>query len=195
MKRRSVLQVLTAAPAAAGLLRAQTPAIPPKPTPVAIEETPVIEGTIPDFAGNTVCTFFSADQFAALGRLSDLIVPAMKEVPGALGTQAPQFLDFLVGQSGEARQKLYRTGLDTLNARSKQLFHVSFAETNQAQADEILAPLRQPWTARPDEFTAFLRTAKSDVLQATQSSQDWIHTMSKRVRSAGGVGTYWFPID
>ena len=194
MKRRSMLQVLTAAPAAT-FLRAQQPVVPPKPTPAAIEETPVIEGTIPDAAGNTVHSFFNETEFAALLRLSDLILPAMGDVPGAVGTQAPQFLDFLVGQSPEARRKLYRTGLNQLNSRAQRLFQVPFAKTNQAQSDEILAPLRKPWTADPDEFTAFLQTAKTDILQAAQNSQDWIRMMSKRVRSAGGLGTYWFPID
>jgi len=194
MKRRSLLQALTTVPAVT-LLRAQQPVVPPKPSPAAVEEIPVIEATIPDLAGTTVASFFSEAQFAALRRLSDLILPAMGDVPGAVRTRAPEFLDFLVGESNAERQKLYREGLDALNSRAERQFHVPFAKATQEQADLILLPLRTEWTASPDQFTGFLRAAKADILQATESSQDWIRIMSKRVRSAGGLGTYWFPIE
>ncbi len=194
MKRRSVLQTLATLPAAS-LLNAQQPVVPPKPSPAAVEEIPVIEATIPDFAGTTVTKFFSPTEFSSFRRLSDVLYPAMKGVPGALQTGAPEFLDFLLFESPAARQTLYREGVDELERRSKKAFNVSFASVDHAGAEKILAPLREPWTADPDSFTAFLRTAKQDVMQATQSSHDWIRIMSKRVRSAGGIGMYWFPIE
>jgi Gluconate 2-dehydrogenase subunit 3 len=194
MKRRSVLQSLATLPAAS-LLKAQQPVVPPKPSPAAVEQIPVIEATIPDFAGTTITKFFSPAQFASFRRLNDLLYPAMNGVPGALEAGAPEFLDFLLFESPAARQTLYRNGVDELESRSKKAFNVSFAATDQAGAEKILAPLREPWTAEPNSFTAFLRAAKQDVIQATESSHDWIKIMSKRVRSAGGVGMYWFPID
>jgi hypothetical protein len=194
MRRRSVLKALTALPAAT-LLRGQQPVIPPKPSPAALEEIPVIEATVPDLAGTTVPSFFSDAQLAALRRLSDVIAPEIGNVPGALAAQVPEFLDSLIGESLQATQTLYWHGLDELNSRAEQQFYHAFAKTSQAEADEILRPLRAPWTPNPDRFGAFLRTAKEDILQATQSSEDWIRVMSKRVRSAGGLGTYWFPID
>src|SRR5947208_9077839 len=109
MKRRRILQGLTTMPAAA-LLRAQQPAVPPKPSPAAVEEIPVIEATIPDSV--TVPSFFSPAQLETLRRISDLIVPASNDVPGALAAHAPEFLDFLVRESSEERQTLYREGLD-----------------------------------------------------------------------------------
>ena len=194
MKRRSLLQFISAAPAA-NLLRAQQPVVPPKPTPVAVEEIPVIESTIPDLAGATVASFFSQAQLQTLRRLSDLILPAMNGTPGAIATHAPEFLDFLIGRSPQDRQKLYCRGLDELDARAKHEYKMPFAELSPSQADKVLSPLRAAWTPDPDSFTSFLHTAKLDVLQATQSSEDWIRVMSKRVRSAGGLGTYWSPID
>ena len=195
MKRRSLLQSLATVPAA-GLLRAQQPVVPPKPTPVAIEEIPVIESTIPDIAAVTLPTFFSETQFRTLAKLCDLIAPQINDVPGALAGGAPQFLDFLLGQSPGARQTLYREGLDGLNKQSEQRFHVPFDKSTKAQADELLAPLCKQWTFEaPDEFAAFLRTAKQDILSATENSYEWIQVMSRRVRSANGVGMYWFPIE
>jgi len=177
------------------LLNAQQPVVPPKPSPAAVEEIPVIEGIIPDFAGTTVTKFFSPVQLACFRRLSDILYPAVNGVPGALQAGAPEFLDFLLFESPRARQTLYRNGVDELESRSRKALNVSFASADQAGAEKILAPLSEPWTAEPDSFTAFLRTAKQDVIQATQSSHEWVRIMSKRVRSAGGVGMYWFPID
>jgi hypothetical protein len=196
MKRRTLLQSLAALPAA-GLVHAQQPVVPPKPVPAATQETiPIVEATIPDMAGTTLLTFFTREQFAVLRRLSDLICPAINDVPGALAASAPEFLDFLIDESPEDRQKIYINGLDELDRQSKQRFGIPFAETNQTQADAILAPLCRRWTATgQDEFTEFLRTAKQDILAATQNSHEWIGTMSKRVRSAGGLGMYWYPIE
>jgi Gluconate 2-dehydrogenase subunit 3 len=194
MKRRSVLQTLTALPAAA-LLKAQQPMVPPKPSPAAVEEIPVIESTIPDIAGTTVPSFFSQTQLATLRRLSELIAPAMNGVPGATEARAPEFIDFLLSESPPERQELYRAGLDQLNSRAQSGFHVPFEQVTEEQAVQLLAPLCTQWTAKPDQFTGFLRTAKQDILQATQNSYEWIHVMSKRVRSAGGLGMYWFPIE
>jgi|SRR3954452_661858 hypothetical protein len=194
MKRRRMLQTLAAVPAA-GLLRAQQPVVPPKPSPAAVEQIPVIEATIPDLAGPTVAQFFSPEQFECLRRLSDVIYPAANGIPGALQTGTPEFLDFLLGESPEKRKKLYRDGLDELNHRSKKSVGVSFSEANKEQADQLLTPLREPWAVDPDPFTAFLRAARLDIIQATESSHDWVRVVSKRVRGAGGLGMYWFPID
>lgn len=194
MKRRSILQTLATLPAA-GLLKAQQPVVPPRPSPAALEQIPVIEATIPDFAGTTVTKFFSPTQFACFKRLNEIIYPGANEVPGAIAVGAPEFLDFLLFESPASRQALYRQGVDELEHRAQKSFHIPFASTDEKQADQVLAPLREPWTADADSFTLFLRTAKQDILQATQSSHDWVRVMSKKVRSAGGVGMYWFPID
>ncbi|HEY6987736.1 MAG TPA: gluconate 2-dehydrogenase subunit 3 family protein [Bryobacteraceae bacterium] len=194
MKRRSLLRAAAALPAA-GLLRAQQPVVPPQPAPAAMEEIPVIESTIPDTAAATVASYFSPEQFATLRRLSDLIAPAMQGAPGAMEAEAPEFLDFLIGESPADRQTLYRTGLDELNDRAQQQFEAPFARLTAEQADRVLAPLRAAWTVNPDPVTQFLRTAKQDILQATQNSHTWIREVSKRERSAGGLGMYWLPIE
>jgi hypothetical protein len=194
MKRRSVLKTLAAFPAV-GLLKAQQPLVPPKPTPAAVEETPVIESTIPDTAATTIPSFFSKDQFEALYHLCDILYPSLNGVPGALAAGVPAFIDFLIGQSPLTAQSNYRDGLDSLNRRSREQFRILFAQTSPAQAESLLTPLRQPWTADPDRFVTFLRDVKEDVLNATQHSLQWSSVMSKRVRSSAGLGFYWFPIN
>ena len=190
-----MLQGFAALPAA-GFLRGQQPIVPPKPAPSAAEEIPVLEATVPDMTAAPVHGYFNPDQFAALKRLSETIAPAVNGIPGAEAAGTPEFLDFLLSESPRARQRLYTDGLDELNRRARQQFNASFAEANPEQVNALLSPLRQNWSAdAADQFTLFLRAAKDDILQATQNSYEWIRVVSKRVRGASGVGTYWRSID
>jgi len=196
MKRREFVRGLTALPAAPALL-GQQPVVPPKPVPRAVEETPKIEATIPDVAAEMVPQFFGPQQLSALRRLADTVVPAVNGTPGAADAHAAEFLDFLIGDSPPDRQQLYRSGLDALNTHAKKQFGKSFADLDASQTDTVLAPLRQSWTAEPpaDPLARFLLAAKTDILTATVNSREWISVVSKRSRSAGGTGTYWYPID
>ncbi len=200
MKRRAILKSLAVLPAAA-VLPAQEPAVPPKPTPSVVEETPRIQASVPDAIAETVPQFFSAEAFSALRRLSDLLMPAVNTTsgttPGALQAHAPEFLDFLIGQSPPERQNLYRTGLDRLNADARHRYSKPFSDLDAGQADSVLAPLHAPWTYNgpADPLARFLQTAKEDVMTATVNSREWIGVVSKRGRRGGNVNTYWLPID
>ena len=196
MKRRVLLKSLAALPAAAAL-PAQEPAVPPKPTPGVVEETPRIQARVPDAVAETVPQFFSAEAISALKRLSDLLMPAIGTTPGALQAHAPEFLDFLIGQSPAERRILYRTGLDLLNADARHRYSKLFSELNAEQADSVLAPLHAAWTYNgpADPLARFLQTAKEDVMTATVNSREWIGVVSKRGRRGGNVNTYWLPID
>lgn len=196
MKRRVLLKSLAALPAAA-VLPAQEPAVPPKPTPAVVEETPRIQASVPDAIAETVPQFFTAEAFSALKRLSDLIMPALGTTPGALQAHAPEFLDFLIGQSPADRQALYRTGLDQLNTEARRRYAKPFSELNAEEADTVLLPLHSPWTysGKADPLARFLQAAKDDVMTATVNSREWVSVVSKRGRRAGNVNAYWRPID
>jgi hypothetical protein len=147
-----------------------------------------------DAVGKPVPRYFSAPQLAALRQLSDIILPSIAGAPGAREAGAPEFLDFLIGESPPASQTLYRSGLDALNTRANAQFSRAFAALDGTQADALLAPLREPWTWEEpsDTFAAFLRQAKSDILTAALNSREWI-TAAQRNRGGAGNGTYWLP--
>jgi hypothetical protein len=193
MKRRRFLQALAVAPSAPALL-AQQGAQPAK-VGAPVNDVPLRYASSDDAAA-TVPQFFNAQHFAALRKLSDLLMPAMS-TPGALDAQTPEFLDFLLSQSAPERQQLYRNGLDGLNAQSKKRFNKLFAEVDAGQAEALLAPLREPWTyeAPAEPVAAFLRAAKEDVRRATLNSREWnLASAAGRARGGGG-GLYWLPID
>jgi hypothetical protein len=154
-----------------------------------------LDVTSTDAVGAPVSRFFSTTQLAALRRLSDIIMPSIAGAPGAIEAGAPEFLDFLVGQSPVPVRTLYRTGLESLNTRATAKYSKAFAALDNEQADVLLSPLREAWTWKEptDPFAVFLRHAKADVLTATMNSREWI-TASQRGRGgSGGNGTFWLP--
>jgi hypothetical protein len=178
MKRRRFIQSLPLLSAAPGL--------------AAIDQQ-----AAPDTVATPVTHFFSAPQMAALRRLSDIVLPPIGTTPGALACGVPEFLDFLISESPLPRRSLYRSGLDALNTRAIAKFGIAFTGLDNAQADSLLGPLREPWTEHDpaDPYAAFLRGAKADILTATIDSREWISVVSQRSRREGGIGTYWLPAD
>jgi len=210
MKRRRFFKTLAAVPAGSALLAQQpgtnqstpnqsAPGVPLNPTrgtqppgSAASQDLPKLEPTVPDGAADAMPRFFSALQFAALQKVSDLIMPAMSGSPGALAAGAAEFLDFLIGDSDADRQRVYRAGLDGLNAEAKKQFSKAFGDLDATQAAGLLAPLKQPWTfEEPAEPVArFLRVAKIDIRTATLNSRE-----AGAGRRFQGSGLYWYPLD
>lgn len=197
MRRRTLLKSLATAPAAAAL-HAQTPGrtVPPNQTSASVTEDPKLQVVVPDAAAEPVIRFFTAEQFAALAHLADILEPAANQIPGARVARAPEFLDFLLSRSPALRQTLYRNGLDLLNQAAMSRYKQPFAALDAPQSAAILEPLRRPWTHEEsaDPLERFLRAAKDDLLQATRNSYEFISVMSKRSRSASGIGEYWYPL-
>ncbi|MEP6537014.1 MAG: gluconate 2-dehydrogenase subunit 3 family protein [Bryobacteraceae bacterium] len=196
MKRRHFVQSLIAAPAVPAALVAQDAAkpVPPPAVPAAAK----LETGIADEAGSMVPHFLAAEQLFALRKLGDLILPSLNGAPGAAEANAAEFLDFLIGQSSEDRQRLYRAGLDELNSQAASKFNKSFAHLENPQAETLLAPLRAAWTYEPpaDPFARFLREAKQDIRTATMNSKEWVTAAaSTGGRRGGGIGLYWYPLD
>jgi hypothetical protein len=193
MKRRSLIQSLAGAPLAAAL---------PQPAPAqeparGASETPKIATAAADAAATGVQRFFSADEFAALKRICELMAPAEGDIPGATEAGTAEFLDFLIGASPEDRQKLYREGLDHLNAEAQRRFGRRFADLADGDAASILEPLGEAWTygGPASAFAKFLEAAKLDAVDATRNSREWSLARAKTSRRAGGLGTYWYPIE
>jgi hypothetical protein len=212
MKRRNFVQSLFIAPAAPAVLAAQQTATKPTPQPNTParqnprqpHEIPKLEVIEADLTANTNQHFFNAEQFAALEKLGNVLMPPLKGNPGALDAHAPEFLDFLISVSPADRQKLYRTGLDGVNTHAKEQFHKPFSELDAAQVDAILRPLLVvrlwPEDMPADPLQNFIAQAHQDLRTATMNSREWAAAAAASGRRArrgfrGGVGYYWKPID
>jgi hypothetical protein len=192
MRRRKFFASAVAMPAVGTVLAQQGP---PGARPM---ETPKLEVAVAEDVAGAGRRYFSAAHYVALGRLAEILVPTPDGGVGAKEAKAVEFLDFLIGQSLPERQQVYLKGLDALNAAAKQKHSKMFDVLSDAQASELMAPLRKPWTFEPsaDPLTRFLQTAKADVRNATQNSKEFsIHASAGGARRTGGVGMYWYPLD
>jgi hypothetical protein len=201
MKRRRFIKALAAAPAVPALV-AQQPA-PPQPgrgaarPAMEIAQLPLTEaGEIAD----PVPRFFTPTQFAALRKLSGILVPPAAGNIGALDCDAPEFIDFLVSASPADRQQLYRNGLDAVNLQARTKFGKPFADLDATQADAILKPLMATvaWAYDPpkDPLKHFIFQAHQDIRTATKNSIEASTAgASSGRRGLAGAGLFWNPID
>jgi hypothetical protein len=179
-------------------LSATQPPAPYNRTPSPVAESPKLETAVADDVADMAPSYFSSQQFAALRKLSDILMPAIGDAPGALTAHAPEFLDFLIGESPKDRQLLYKSGLDLLNQHAKKRFSREFAQLETPQATELLAPLREPWTydGPADPLAKFLWAAKQDVRTATINSREYTAAAGAAGgRRGAGLGLYWHTID
>ena len=184
MRRRRFIQALAAAPAAPALLAQQAGPPVEAPAPEAVF-------TIPDDASEPVVRFFKRRQFATLQRLSDVIMP------GASAALAPEFMDFLIGDSPSERQQIWLSGLDALESQSQTRFAKAFSEINAAQVETLMAPLRRAWTYDPpaDPVARMLAAAKLDIRTATLNSPMRNPVPTTGTRRRGGGGLYWLAVE
>ena len=135
-----------------------------------------------------------------LRKLGAIFVPPSNGSVGALDTDAPEFLDFLIGASPAERQTLYRSGLDGLNAQARRQFNKAFADLDNKQADTILKPLLTavPWVydLPKDPMKRFVYQVHQDLRTATRNSPAAAAASANSGRRGGaGGGLYWNPID
>lgn len=190
MRRRHFFSSALAAPVAGNLLAQQTPS-------ASATELPRLEVTTPESVASYTPRFLSAPQFATLARLAEVLMPTPEGGIGAKEAQAAEFLDFLLSQSLPDRQQLYAKGLDALNAEARRKHQQAYTGLSPEQANELLAPLRKPWTYEPptDLLTRFLQSAKADVRTATLNSREFNIAQSSGSRRPSGVGLYWKALD
>jgi hypothetical protein len=199
MKRRKFFQAVAAAGSVPALVGQQPPSERPSPQPLSQQPqqppagTPKLDTAIADAAAEPLPQFFTAQQFAALRKLSDILQPPVNGTPGAIEAKAPEFLDFLISESPADRKLLYRNGLDAL-------VKAGFTEADSTKAASILASLRAPWTydAPAEPLARFLRAAKQDVRAATLNSREY-NTAGASAgggsRRFGAQGLYWVSLD
>lgn len=218
MKRRNFVRSLLVTPVApAVVLGGQTGPTqtsprqqpPPQPNTPARQfsrqphDVPHLGVTEVDLAGQPAPGYFTAVQFATLRKLGGILVPPLKNNPGAIEAQAPEFLDFLISASPEDRQKLYLTGLDSLEEQSRDKFQKSFCDLDARQADSILRPLLvvRPWPQDlpSDPLQNFMAQVHEDLRTATMNSREWASAAEKSghrfTRGSRTSGYYWAPID
>ena len=84
-------------------------------------------------------SFFTADEFAVVSRLADLIIPATS-TPGAVAAGVPIYIDMVVSKNRSAQRTL-RPGIAALNRSCRTGHGKPFLELDEATQIAVLTPL------------------------------------------------------
>jgi hypothetical protein len=90
-------------------------------------------------AGQYKPSFFSADEYAVLSRLTDVIIPET-DTPGASRAGVPDYIDRVVTANTE-HQPLARAGLAWLAAEARSRFSRDYVSLDASQHAALLQPL------------------------------------------------------
>ena len=93
--------------------------------------------------------FFSAEEYAVVERLADLVIPS-DGTPGASEAGVAEFVDFMVDHDPGVQYR-FRYGLVWLDARARKANGRSFRELPRADQEEILGGLAYRDRHRPGE--------------------------------------------
>jgi Gluconate 2-dehydrogenase subunit 3 len=205
MLRRDFVRAVVSVSFAPRLLLSQQTSNPAPPLPAPVPwtqglnpKTPLPHTEVPDGIAETERRFFTAVQMATLVRLSDVLLPPIGSKPGALQAETPLFLDFLIGSSPTARQKMYTDGLNWLDSESQKRYKAPFVKLDATQADAILKPWLRSWMSDhpPTESHAdFINIAHEDIRRATVNSKAWSDVLSSDEQMSAAAGLYWYPIE
>lgn len=94
-------------------------------------------------------TFFTDSEFAMIGVLADIIIPADEESGSATDAGVPDFIEFMM-KDYPAFQVPTRGGLMWLNNQCLRRFERSFTECSREQQHEVIDEIAWPDDAKPE---------------------------------------------
>ena len=109
--------------------------------------------------------FFNQDDFTAISRIADLIIPET-DTPGAIGAGVPSYIDLVISRNTD-QQLVVADGLRWLDGEAKRLANKKFIELAEAQQLSILEPLceacdAKDTRARNVQFFALIKSLTAD---------------------------------
>lgn len=138
MKRREVLKILLAAPAATFTWSEAE----------AIQATAAAQ-TAKAAAQPFVPKFFNATEFKLVRLLADIVIPKDERSGSASDAGVPEFMDFMMIDQ-PARQVAMRGGLAWLDHECQQRFDTIFLDCSDAQRTAVLDDIAWPAKAKPE---------------------------------------------
>jgi hypothetical protein len=77
--------------------------------------------------------FFTATEMTSISLMSDLIIPADEQSPGAKDAGVPAFIDLMVSESSVETKNLWRNGLSAIDQLCKKEFGNGFGTLSSEQ--------------------------------------------------------------
>jgi gluconate 2-dehydrogenase gamma chain len=141
--RRSILQILAAAPAAAAFT--WTDAEAQQAHHQAGAATAAAKTTKTAFKPK----FFTPHEYATVRMLVDIVIPKDERSGSATDAGVPEFMDFIMGDE-TSRQLAMRGGLAWLDRECVTRFDKMFVNCTDAERTQVLDDIAWPQTAKPE---------------------------------------------
>jgi Gluconate 2-dehydrogenase subunit 3 len=138
--RRTVLQMLAAAPAAAGFTWTEAEA------QTAHTQAQTAQNTAQKTGTPYKPKFFNAREWATIGILADMIIPKDDRSGSATDAGVPQFMDFMMADQ-PTRQTAMRGGLAWLDRECVNRYEKTFVACTAAERAEVLDDIAWPGKA------------------------------------------------
>jgi gluconate 2-dehydrogenase gamma chain len=143
LKRRDMLKVLGAVPAAAWLPAGAAAAV---PMPHAGTPSAAVLA-----AGAYVPKTLSAHEYKTVVVLSDIIVPADDRSGSATQAGVPEFIDDWLGLNGGSQLDAMRGGITWLDLESNRAYGHDFIDASETEKKQLLDRIAYPKTAAPED--------------------------------------------
>ncbi|HXJ95905.1 MAG TPA: gluconate 2-dehydrogenase subunit 3 family protein [Terriglobia bacterium] len=166
LKRRDMLKVLGAVPAAALLPAAAAAAEMPMPKPGAPS---VAEPAATAYEPKTL----SAHEYKTVVVLSDIIIPADERSGSATQAGVPEFIDDWLSAGGGSQLDSVRGGITWLDLESNRTHNHDFIDASESEKKQLLDRIAYPKTAAPEDAAGvvFFNQIRNLVLSGFYSSK------------------------
>jgi hypothetical protein len=138
-------------------------------------------------AGETIALrFFTPDEHAMVAAMSDHIIPADAQSPGAKAARVAEFTDLIVSVSPDGTKRAWRDGLQAVDRKSVEMFGVAFLQASARQQVELLTAIsaneRRPVAA----VERFFVRIKNATIDAYYTSRIGVEQEIARMRPRSG---------
>src|SRR4051812_32872210 len=188
--RRSILQILAAAPAAAAFTWTEAEA--QQAHQHAEAATATAQATKAPFKPK----FFSPHEYATVRLLVDIVIPKDERSGSATDAAVPEFMDFIMGDE-PTRQLAMRGGLAWLDRESVTRFDKMFVNCTDPERTQVLDDIAWPQTAKPEMshgvafFNSFRDLTASGFWTSRMGSRTSATWATSTCRSGRAARTRW----
>ncbi len=119
--------------------------------------------------------FFTAAQFAAVDRLTDLIIPADEQSGGASAAKVGVYIDVLLAEAPPAVRSQWKQGLQAIDAECRQRFDSPFHELTSERQNAVMAAMAQNEGEPATALQRFFAPLKRMTIDGYYTSKIGIH--------------------
>jgi len=119
--------------------------------------------------------FFSADQIALIGTISELIIPTDDNSPGALAAEVPAFIDLMISESPAETKKNWTDGLAAVDKMSQSKNGAAFNKATKDQQIALLTEISKNEAKPTTTEEKFFKSIKNMTIDGYYTSEIGIH--------------------